>query len=155
MTKKCITTITIEDYLPYREEDTLYSGIIENIRIQPKRNLISVLIRHDDQEQRGRIFETTLPLPARPDNPTYCFLKACGIDSLSPGVQIHLKDLIGSHVGIRFSGIDDSGNPQTITFENLSTLTHKKKKDPAHEVLPPQKTKYSPEKTEPNRMAKP
>lgn len=146
--------VTIQDYVPYKK-DCLYPATIKEVWIQGKRNRIVVNLRHQDSEQDGRLFTTALPLPARLDNSTYCFLKACGIDSLSPGVQIHLKDLIGSHVGIRFSGIDDSGNPQTITFENLSTLTHKKKKDPAHEVLSPQKTKYSSEKTEPNRMAKP
>lgn len=154
MPKKHVTTITIEDYLPYKK-DTPYSGVVANARIQPKRNLLTVVIRHDDSEQQGRLFETTLPLPARPDNPTCNFLKSCRIENLQPGSQIQIEKLIGVRVLMRFLSIEESGDPDMIIFENLATLTHKKKKDPAHEVLPPPKTKYSSKKTEPTRMAKP
>jgi len=124
MPKKHVTTITIEDYLPYK--DTLYSGVVENVRIQPKRNLLTVVIRHDDSEQQGRLFETTLQLPARPDNSAYCFLKACGIDVLSPGVQVDLQKLISSRIGMRFLDFDDSGKPQTIIFEKLFLFSNKR-----------------------------
>lgn len=118
--------IPIEGPLPYKK-DRLYTGRIDTIKIPQKGNRLLVRIIHDDYEMAGRLVETTLPLPVRPDNPTYQFLKACGITELAEGKSIDASRLIAIRVGMRMADLDEAGKPKSIVFEPIKpSSTHEK-----------------------------
>jgi len=150
--KKRQDVITILDYMPYKT-DYLYPARIKELRIQPKRNQIMVTCRHIDADQEGRLFMTALPLPARPDNVTFQFLKACGLENLGPGTQIKVNTLVGFLIGLRFSTIEPSGTPASVSFENI-TLPSSHKKGLKDEVLLSKKTGHFSEKAESDHMPK-
>lgn len=150
--KKRQEVITILDYMPFKTDYT-YPARIKELRIQPKRNRIMVTFRHIDVEQEGRLFMMALPLPARPDNVTFQFLKACGLENLDPGTQIKINTLVGILIGLRFSTIEPSGIPAGVTFENI-TLPSSHKKGAHNEVLLFKKTGHFSEKAESDHMPK-
>ena len=119
--------LTVTDY-PQRKEETIYEMRVAHLEVNKKTQKVSARLEDVDSSQQGRVCLMPDMPPPHPGNRTSLLLAACGANANEGGARICLDDLIGTHIGVKFS---KSGDP--FEFVRLEP-----RQDPAVDYMEPE-----------------
>jgi hypothetical protein len=127
--------VTITGY-PKRKQDTVYEMRVASLRVIDKKTKeMSAKLEDLDKDQQGRVCVIHHMSSPHPGNQTSILLTACGANGNEIGAKICLDELIGTHIGVKFS---KSGEP--LEFVRLEP-----KQDPAVDYMEPEDEDEGPE----------
>lgn len=121
--KKTNTIITIANRPPLKTKYQ-YEVIVKSFKVNIKKKQLKVVLENLDNSQFGRLHNVILPLPVCPGNhPTSLFLKTLDVDTTQIGKQIHLDNIIGKKLGIKFFKSEPPHDHNSIEFIKLKERT--------------------------------